>query len=62
MAADAYEARTEARAGTQAAPALTNVTVANPLQRATNPGTAGDTGQVALATGGTDRPNDQHDA
>jgi hypothetical protein len=62
MAADSYEARTESRAGTQAAPALTNVTVANPLQPATKVGTQGDAGQVPLATGGTDRLNDQHDA
>jgi hypothetical protein len=62
MAADTYVTRTEARAGTQAAPELTNVTIGNPLQRLTNPGTNGDTGQVPLATGGTDRLNDQHDA
>ena len=58
MAADTYTTRGEARAGTQAAPALKNVTVGNPLQRLTNVGTRGDTGQVGQATGGTDRPND----
>lgn len=58
MAADTYTTRGEARAGTQADPVLTNVTIANPLQRLTNVGTRGDTGQVATPTGGTDRPND----
>lgn len=57
MAADSYEARTEARAGTQAAPPLLNTNVGNALQPATKVGTQGDTGQVATPTGGTDRPN-----
>jgi hypothetical protein len=61
MAADSYNTRDQARAGTQAAPALLNTTVGDPLQRTTNVGTAGDTGQVGLATGGTDRPNDVSD-
>jgi len=58
MAADAYNTRDQARAGTQADPVLKNVTIGNPLQRTTNVGTAGDTSQVAIPTGGTDRPND----
>ena len=61
MAADTYVTRGEARAGTQTNPVLTNVTIGNPLQRLTNPGTKGDTGQVATPTGGTDRPNDVSD-
>ena len=62
MAADSYTTRGESRAGTQTNPVLTNVTVGNPLQRLTNVGTRGDTGQVATPAGTfTDRPNDVSD-
>jgi hypothetical protein len=61
MAADTYTARDQTAAGTQAAPPLLNEIIGDPLQRATNVGTRGDTGQVGQATGGTDRPNDPSD-
>ena len=52
-----YNTRDQTAQGTLAAPPLLNVTVGDPLLRTTNADyTTG--GQAAIATGGTDRPND----